>query len=113
MTGDDDLVEIGWTVAVDEDHRDVVLSEGDLVVHSARSIPGNEKSIGRMVNHLLRRGARVVTGDDAPIHGAGNISRLPLHLRHRVGFEQFPLDRVFNGTFRNPFPRAQHKPHLM
>ena len=66
-------------IAVDK-HRDVVVSEGDLVLHSARSIPGNDKSIGRMINHLLRRGARVVTGDDAPIHVSGHPSRDELSL---------------------------------
>jgi ribonuclease J len=35
-------------------------------------IPGNEKSIARLVNHLLRRGAEVVTAADAPIHVSGH-----------------------------------------
>lgn len=66
-------------ISVDK-HRDVVLSDGDLVVHSARAIPGNDKSIGRMVNHLLRRGATVVTGRDAPIHVSGHPCRDELRL---------------------------------
>ena len=66
-------------IAVDK-HRDVVISEGDLVLHSARSIPGNDKSIGRMINHLLRRGASVVTADDAPIHVSGHPRRDELAL---------------------------------
>ena len=66
-------------IAVDK-HRDVVISDGDLVLHSARSIPGNEKSIGRMFNHLLRRGARVVTSQDAPIHVSGHPRRDELAL---------------------------------
>jgi ribonuclease J len=66
-------------IAVDK-HRDVVISEGDLVLHSARSIPGNDKSIGRMINHLLRRGATVVTAEDAPIHVSGHPRRDELAL---------------------------------
>lgn len=66
-------------IAVDK-HRDIVVSEGDLVLHSARSIPGNDKSIGRMINHLLRRGARVVTAEDAPIHVSGHPRRDELAL---------------------------------
>jgi ribonuclease J len=66
-------------IAVDK-HRDVVVSDGDLVLHSARSIPGNEKSIGRMINHLLRRGATVVTAQDAPIHVSGHPRRDELAL---------------------------------
>jgi ribonuclease J len=55
-------------------HRQVQLDEGDLVIHSAREIPGNEKSIARMINHLLRRGVRVVSGADAPVHVSGHAS---------------------------------------
>jgi ribonuclease J len=53
-------------------HRQAEIAEGDLVIHSARVIPGNEKSIARMINHLLRRGAEVVTGADAPVHVSGH-----------------------------------------
>jgi ribonuclease J len=66
-------------IAVDK-HRDVVISDGDLVLHSARSIPGNDKSIGRMINHLIRRGASVVTAEDAPIHVSGHPRRDELAL---------------------------------
>ena len=58
-----------------ERHRDVRLETGDVVIHSARRIPGNEKSIGRMINRLIRRGAEVVTGDAAPVHASGHPSR--------------------------------------
>jgi ribonuclease J len=61
-------------VAVDK-HRDIGIEPGDTVVHSARVIPGNEKSINRMINHLLRRGAEVVTATDAPVHVSGHASR--------------------------------------
>jgi ribonuclease J len=56
-------------------HRHVELEPGDLVIHSAREIPGNEKSIARMTNHLLRRGARVVSGSDAAVHVSGHAAR--------------------------------------
>jgi ribonuclease J len=65
-------------------HRDVQIGEGDRVIHAARAIPGSEKTIGRMVNHLLRRGAEVV--DDTQVrvhvsgHGAADELRLVLHL---------------------------------
>jgi ribonuclease J len=58
-----------------ERHKDVAIEDGDLVIHSARVIPGNEKSIGRMINHLMRRGARVVTAADAHVHVSGHPSR--------------------------------------
>ena len=66
-------------IAIDK-HRDVVISDGDVVLHAARSIPGNDKTIGRMFNHLLRRGAAVVTADDARIHVSGHPRRDELAL---------------------------------
>src|SRR5689334_8585752 len=38
-------------IAID-DHRHVKVTEDDVVVLSARAIPGNEKAIGRVINHL-------------------------------------------------------------
>ncbi|MBZ5640174.1 MAG: ribonuclease J [Acidobacteriia bacterium] len=70
-------------IAVDE-HRDARVEEGDLVIHSARTIPGNEKSIGRMINHLLRRGADVVTQAEAPVHVSGHPAREELKLLLRL-----------------------------
>ena len=46
-------------IAID-DHRHVKLERDDVVVFSAREIPGNEKAIGRVMNHIARRGAEVV-----------------------------------------------------
>jgi len=66
-------------MAVDR-HRDVRIERGDLVIHSARIIPGNGKSIGRMFNHLLRRGAETVTGDTARVHVSGHPAREELRL---------------------------------
>ena len=66
-------------IAVDK-HKDVSIEPGDLVIHSARTIPGNEKSLGRMFNHLLRRGAEVVTETDAPVHVSGHPAREELRL---------------------------------
>ena len=43
-------------IAID-DHRAVKLGRDDTVVLSARAIPGNEKAIGRVMNHIARRGA--------------------------------------------------------
>src|SRR3990172_8696256 len=46
-----------------EDHRHAVIEEGDTVVLSSRIIPGNEKTIYRMINHLFKRGAHVIYDD--------------------------------------------------
>ena len=54
------------------DHRDVALSPGDLVVFSARAIPGNERAIGEVMNALARDGVEILTDRDALIHASGH-----------------------------------------
>src|SRR6185503_2840241 len=46
-------------IAID-DHRYVKIGPDDTVVLSARAIPGNEIAIGRVINHIARRGADVI-----------------------------------------------------
>lgn len=61
-------------VAVDN-HKHLSVRPGDMVVLSARIIPGNEKSIYRMINHVARRGAEVVYGPmNPPVHVSGHAS---------------------------------------
>jgi ribonuclease J len=60
-----------YRLAVGE-HADLELAEGDLVLLSARTIPGHERSVNRMCDHLVRRGARVVRESDPPIHVSGH-----------------------------------------
>ena len=62
------------------DHRSVSLAKGDIVAFSARSIPGNEKAIARVMNHVARRGAEVVTDTDRHIHVSGHGSAEELKL---------------------------------
>ncbi|HEX5070382.1 MAG TPA: ribonuclease J [Vicinamibacterales bacterium] len=66
-------------IAID-DHRHVHLSPGDVVAFSARNIPGHEKAIGRVMNHVARRGADVVTDADKHIHVSGHASAEELKL---------------------------------
>jgi len=62
------------------DHRYVRLTERDRVVMSARAIPGNEKPIGRVLNHLARRGVDVITEADKHVHVSGHGSSEELKL---------------------------------
>ena len=51
------------------------------MVLSSRIIPGNEKAIGRMMNHLARRGADIVYGSmNPPVHVSGHASSEELKL---------------------------------
>lgn len=66
-------------IAIDG-HRFVELKEGDRVVLSARAIPGNEKAIGRVMNHIARRGVDVVTEATKHVHVSGHGSEEELKL---------------------------------
>jgi ribonuclease J len=67
-------------VAVDN-HKHLTVEAGDTVALSARIIPGNEKAIYRMINHMSRRGADVVYGAmNPPIHVSGHGSAEELRL---------------------------------
>jgi ribonuclease J len=61
-------------VAEDE-HPEIALSAGDRVIFSSRTIPGNEKSVGSIVNNLVRRGIEVVTDRDHLVHVSGHPRR--------------------------------------
>ncbi|MEZ5317091.1 MAG: ribonuclease J [Vicinamibacterales bacterium] len=66
-------------IAID-DHRHVKLLPEDVVVFSARVIPGNEKAIGRVMNHVARRGAEIIAEGQKHIHVSGHASEEELKL---------------------------------
>jgi len=67
-------------VAVDN-HKHISADPGDMVVLSSRIIPGNEKTIFRMIDHLSRRGADVIYGNmTPPLHVSGHGSMEELRL---------------------------------
>jgi ribonuclease J len=62
-------------IAVDN-HRFVTIDENDTVILSARIIPGNEKAIFRMLDHMFRRRALVYyDNSNGPIHVSGHASQ--------------------------------------
>jgi ribonuclease J len=61
-------------------HKQVKLAPGDTVVLSSRIIPGNERAISSLVNHLYRRGARVYYDRIAAVHVSGHASQEELKL---------------------------------
>jgi ribonuclease J len=59
----------------EDDHPDVALGKGDLVIFSSRPIPGNEKAIARVHNNLALLGCDVMTDSDALVHVTGHPRR--------------------------------------
>src|SRR5437016_2211204 len=65
-----------------ENHKHARIERGDTVVLSSRIIPGNEKAIYRMIDHLFRREANVIyeDGSTPPVHVSGHGSQEELKL---------------------------------
>jgi ribonuclease J len=66
-------------IAID-DHRHAKLDHDDVVVFSAREIPGNEKAIGRVMNHIAKRGADIVNPGMKHVHVSGHGSEEELKM---------------------------------
>ncbi len=104
-------------IAID-DHRHVKVGPDDTVVLSARAIPGNEKAIGGVLNHISRRGANVIDERIKHVHVSGHGSEeelklmlslvrpkyfIPIHGEYRQLSQHARIaERVFEG--REPRP---------
>jgi ribonuclease J len=63
-----------------DDHKQIKLEEGDTVILSSRFIPGNERTISELINHLYRRGAEVIHEKVSEVHVSGHASQEELKL---------------------------------
>jgi ribonuclease J len=59
----------------EDQHPEVTLSHGDTVIYSARTIPGNEKAVGRVINGLIEQGIEVITDRTHLVHVSGHPRR--------------------------------------
>jgi ribonuclease J len=59
----------------DNEHPEISLGKDDLVIFSSRTIPGNEKAVGRIQNALVRMGCDIVTDAEALVHVTGHPRR--------------------------------------
>jgi ribonuclease J len=57
------------------DHPLLTIARGDLVIFSSRTIPGNERDVGRIINNFIRGGVTVVTDRTALVHASGHPRR--------------------------------------
>jgi ribonuclease J len=64
-------------IAQDE-HPEITLSRGDRVIFSARTIPGNEKAVARVINGLVNQGVEIITDRDHLVHVSGHPRRAEL-----------------------------------
>ena len=66
------------------DHRKVVVGEGDFIIISANPIPGNEKTVGNVVDELLKRGCKVIYESMYDVHVSGHACQEELKIIHRL-----------------------------
>ncbi len=97
-------------VAVDN-HKHVSVEKGDTVVLSSRIIPGNEKAIFRMIDHMARRGCDVMYGSmNPPLHvsGHGSVEEMKLVLNLARPRYFMPI----HGEYRQLTKHARLAEHL-
>lgn len=81
------------------DYPHLKIKDGDTVVVSATPIPGNEVSVGRVINNLFRLGADVVYGAQAHVHVSGHAAQEELKMALALLRPEFVVP--FHGDYRH------------
>lgn len=68
----------------DDEHRNVKLKKGDMVILSSTPVPGNEKTVSNVVNKLYKKEVNVIYNDIADIHVSGHACQEDLKLMHSL-----------------------------
>lgn len=87
------------------DYKQIPLEDGDTVILSSRSIPGNEKAIARLINLLYRRGAEVFYQETSEVHVSGHASQEELKLIFSLTRPRFFVP--VHGEYRHLVKHAQ------
>lgn len=82
-----------------DDHKQIQLEAGDTVILSSRVIPGNERTISELINHLYRRGAEVHHEKVSEVHVSGHASQEELKLLMNIVKPRFFLP--IHGEYRH------------
>jgi ribonuclease J len=102
-------------IAADE-HPDIALSAGDRVIFSSRTIPGNEKPVGAIVNSLAKLGIEVITDRQHLVHVSGHprrdeVAKLVSWLRPQIVVPAH--GEAAHLTEHRAFARALGVPHVL
>ena len=88
-----------------DDHKQIRVEPGDTVILSSKFIPGNEKAITDMINHLYRRGAEVHYETTSEVHVSGHAGQEELKLLHSLVRPRYFVP--VHGEFRHLVKHAQ------
>ena len=102
-------------VAID-DHPDISLAAGDRVIFSSRAIPGNEKSVNRILNNLVKAGVEVITDRTHLVHVSGHprleeLKRMYEWVRPKIAVPAH--GEALHLTEHAAFAKAQGVPHVL
>lgn len=88
-----------------DDHKQIQLQPGDTVILSSKFIPGNEKAISDVINHLYRRGAEVFYEKTSEVHVSGHASQEELKLLQALTRPKFFVP--VHGEYRHLVKHAE------
>lgn len=83
LTGSQGEARAALARVAEDEHPVVALSAGDWVIFSSRTIPGNEKEVGQIINTLIRRGIEVITDRTELVHVSGHPRRAEIAAMYR------------------------------
>jgi ribonuclease J len=91
-----------YRMAIHE-HRHIKIKPDDLIILSAKAIPGNEASVSGIINHLLKAGAKVAYQDYGDIHVSGHASQEEQKLMLRLVKPKFflPVHGEYNHALKH------------
>jgi ribonuclease J len=81
------------------EHKQVEVQRGDVVILSARTIPGNERGVAHVIDNLYRRGAEALNWENADVHVSGHACEEELKLMLNVTRPKFFIP--IHGTLRH------------
>jgi ribonuclease J len=87
------------------EHKSIEIRRGDMVIISARTIPGNERAVSHMIDNLYRLGAEVMTWDTADVHVSGHACQEELKLMMNLTRPKFFIP--IHGTLRHLIHHAR------
>ncbi|HEX2122466.1 MAG TPA: ribonuclease J [Thermoanaerobaculia bacterium] len=87
------------------EHKQLSIEDGDVVVISARTIPGNERAVAHVIDNLYRRGAEVVHHEHPDIHVSGHACQEELKLMINITRPKFFIP--MHGTLRHLIHHAR------
>jgi len=87
------------------EHKQITIEQGDVVVISARTIPGNERAVAHVIDNLYRRGAEVITHERPDVHVSGHACEEELKLMINVTRPRFFIP--MHGTLRHLIHHAR------